>query len=341
VFLVGSVYVLLAAGIDLGELRNLFPEGLIVVGALVVVGRPLLVVLSAWGSSMSWRERVFLSAVAPRGVVAASLAGVVALEATPRLGSDEGQIVSMVFVVIGMTIAVQSAYAGPLARWLKVFPMTTVVVGAGETGRRLASKIVSSGEDVRLIDRDEGAVQRAREEGFEVVLGDVTEVDVMKKARMDEATRVVITLQSDDQALLVARHATSTFGVKQVVARVDKPENESLFRELGVAYVSPSQAMASEMALVLHEPQIASLLAGVEEDFEAAQVTVTNPAAEVAIEAISQFRGTLVVLLRRGPSTLMPNGKTRLQVGDTVTIFGRSGDLARARAALVLEGATN
>ncbi len=338
VFLVGSVYVLLAAGVELDQLRALFPEGLLVVGALAFIGRPLLVILSTWGSNMSWRERVFLSAVAPRGVVAASLAGVVALEASPRLGSDEGQIVAMVFVVIATTIAVQSAYAGPLARWLKVYPMTTIVAGAGETGRRLASKLVSNGEDVRLIDSDEGAAQKAREEGFEVVLGDVTSIDVMRRARMNEASTVVITLQSDDQALLVAQHATSTFGVKNVIARVDKPENEALFRDLGVSAVSPSEAMASEMATVLREPQMAGLLAGVEEDFEAVQVTVTNPSAQVPIEAIQSLRGTLVVLHRRGPVTLMPNGKTRLQVGDTVTVFGRSSDLARVRAGLSLEG---
>lgn len=338
VFLVGSVYVLLAAGIDLDELRSIFPEALLVVGALAFIGRPLLVILSTWRSNLTWRERFFLSAVAPRGVVAASLAGVVALEATPRLAADDGPIVSMVFVVIALTIAVQSAYAGLLSRWLKVYPMTTVIAGAGETGRRLASKLVSSGEDVRLIDSDEAAVQKARDEGFEVVLGDVTSVDTMKKARMDEASTVVITLQSDENALLVARHATTTFGVKNVIARVDSPANETLFRELGVAAVSPSEAMATEMATVITEPQTAGLLAAVEEDFEAAQVTVTNPAVQVPIESVLQLRGTLVVLLRRGPTTLMPNGKTRLQVGDTVTIFGRSTDLARARAALSLEG---
>src|SRR5690606_14252729 len=74
VFLVGSVYVLLAAGIDLEELRGIFPEALLVVGALAFVGRPLLVILSTWRSNLTWRERFFLSAVAPRGVVAASLA---------------------------------------------------------------------------------------------------------------------------------------------------------------------------------------------------------------------------------------------------------------------------
>jgi Trk K+ transport system NAD-binding subunit len=155
---------------------------------------------------------------------------------------------------------------------------------------------------------------------------------------MNEAASVVITLQNDEQALLVARHAASTFGVKNVVARVSTRENEALFEEMGVAAVSPSEAMASELATIIREPQLATLLAGRDEDFEAAQLVITNPAAQVPIESFQPLRGTLIVLLRRGPQAMMPNGKTRLQVGDTVTIFGRSSDIAAARAALSLEG---
>lgn len=338
VFLVGSVYVLLAAGIDLDELRGLFPEALVVVGALAFLGRPLLVVLSSWGSNLDWRERVFLSAVAPRGVVAASLAGVVALEATPRLANDGGPLVAMVFVVIATTIAVQSAYAGIISRWLKVYPMTTVIAGAGATGRHLASKLTSAGRDVVLLDSDEASVTRAREEGFDVVLGDIGSIDALRKARLADATAFVITTPDDDRALLAARLATTEFGCRNVIARVDEPVNATVFRDLGVTVVSPSEATAAEIAMALGEPQIAGLLAAVEEEFEAVQVVVTNPAAAVPIEAIPGLKGTLAVLLRRGSLSIMPNGKTRLQLGDSLTIFGRSPDLARAKGALSLEG---
>lgn len=338
VFLVGSVYVLLAAGIDLDELRRIFPEALFVVAALVLVGRPLLVVLSSRGSNLSWRERLFLSAVAPRGVVAASLAGVVAVEATPRLASDGGPLVALVFVVIAMTIAVQSAYAGILSRWLKVDPMTTVIAGAGAIGRHLASKLASMGRDVVLIDADEESVTRAREDGFDVVLGDVANIETLAKARLGEATAFVITTPDADRALLAARIATTEFGCTNVVARVDEPRNIPVFRDLGVTVVSPSEATAAEIATALGEPQIAGLLAAIEEEFEAIQVVVTNPAAAVPIEAIPALKGTLAVLLRRGAVSIMPDGKTRLQIGDSVTLFGRSADLQRARSALSLEG---
>lgn len=77
VFLIAVVYVLLAAAVDVEALADLWPRGFLVVGVLAFVGRPLLVALATATSDLSWREPAFLGAVAPRGVVAASLASVV------------------------------------------------------------------------------------------------------------------------------------------------------------------------------------------------------------------------------------------------------------------------
>ncbi|MGH2632606.1 MAG: cation:proton antiporter, partial [Tepidiformaceae bacterium] len=102
-FLVASVYVLLAASVRVQSVLDLWPAGFIVVAVLILIGRPLLIAVATARSDLSWRERAFLAAVAPRGVVAASLAGVVALEATQRLGADESEFVAMVFVVLAVT----------------------------------------------------------------------------------------------------------------------------------------------------------------------------------------------------------------------------------------------
>ena len=112
-FLIATVYVLLAASVSWDAIMDLWPEGIFVVLTLVLIGRPLLVVLATWRSELSWQERAFLSAVAQRGVVAASLAAVVAIKAKDLTDGSETDLVAMVFVVIVLTIVIQSAYAGP------------------------------------------------------------------------------------------------------------------------------------------------------------------------------------------------------------------------------------
>ena len=334
VWLIASVYVLLAAGISIDDLTGLWPEGLIVVAILALVGRPLLIALASIGSGLNWREQAFLSAVAPRGVVAASLAGVVAVEASALAGSDASRLVAMVFVVILLTIGIQSAYAGTLARLLRVQPMTTIVAGAGEVGRRVAMLIAGSGEPVLVVETDDGAVVRAREEGLEVLVGDISDTAVLEKIRLHEAKALLLATPDDARNLLAAQLARSKFNCESVFVRVNDIANIEAFQKLGVVPVSQSEAVASELARMVAGPMFQDVLAQVAEDVTVARVVVTSASAQREIQAIPELRGTLVVLVTRGRDSVIPNGRTELRLGDIVTIFGSLPDLAAARGGL-------
>ena len=78
VMLVGLLFVLLAADVSVADLRALGRPGLIVVAGLVAVVRPLSVWFATMGSKLSGRERMFIAAVAPRGIVAAAVASITA-----------------------------------------------------------------------------------------------------------------------------------------------------------------------------------------------------------------------------------------------------------------------
>jgi NhaP-type Na+/H+ or K+/H+ antiporter len=133
VFLLASVYVLLAASIDLDHVTAVLPGGLVVILVLVLVARPAVVAAATAGSALTRGERVLMAAVAPRGVVAASLAAFVAAHAGPRLGAHGDSFVALVFLMILMTTGVQSWYARALGRRLGV------VSGGGERGAAAAT----------------------------------------------------------------------------------------------------------------------------------------------------------------------------------------------------------
>jgi NhaP-type Na+/H+ or K+/H+ antiporter len=336
-FLIATVYVLLAADISIDALRDLWPNGIYVVLALVLVGRPLLVFLSTWGSSLTMRERLFLAAVAPRGVVAASLAGVVAIEAGGLIQNQE-RFVAMVFVVIAVTVSVQSAYAGPLSKLLRVQPLVTLIAGSGDVGRRVAERLKNSGEDVVLVEHDEQQVVAAREAGFEVVLGDIGRAETLRKAGIGDAHSFILATPSDDRNLLAAQLAKADFGVENVYARVNDPDNMHAFQELGVVVVNPAEAVADELALMVTEPILSDLVSPADSDLTVARVVVTNASAQVRIQNAEALQGALVVLVRRGTSRIIPNGRTQLRLGDTVTMFGKTDAIERARRFLALGG---
>ncbi len=337
-FLVSAVYVLLAAGIELDKLSDVAIKGLILTAILAFVARPLLIALATFRSNLSFRERIFLALVGPRGVVAASLAGVVAVEAGGQLGVEEASFIAAVFVVIAATISVQSAYAGPLARFLKVYPLTTVIAGAGETGRRLAAKLVANGERVVMIEGDESVAVKAREEGFEVILGDAGSIEIQKRAGLADANVFVVALPDDDRSLLAAQLARTHFGCERVVARVDNPANFGVFEAAGVMVVNPNEAVAAELVGVLAGAPSLQALSLPEDNLEAVRITVTNPEAQITLERQEALRGTLVMLVRRGGRGFLPTGKTRIQLGDQVTVFGPSDALRTARQGLTLGG---
>lgn len=88
--------------------------------ALILVGRPLAVLLSTHGSHLNWRERAFLAWLAPRGIVAASVASVFALDLRGAGRSDAERLITLTFLVIVSTVVVYGLTAAPLARWLGV-----------------------------------------------------------------------------------------------------------------------------------------------------------------------------------------------------------------------------
>ena len=77
--LIGALFILLAGRLDFERFESFGVSGLFAVLAMMFVARPLSIVLCTWGSDLGWNERTFLAWVAPRGIVAASMASLFAL----------------------------------------------------------------------------------------------------------------------------------------------------------------------------------------------------------------------------------------------------------------------
>ncbi len=127
----------------------------------------------------------------------------------------------------------------------KAESLYVVVVGCGRIGSIVATKLSVSGSNVVVIDSDETALESLPEEftGFKII-GDVTEISVLRDAKLDKAD-VLLALTGDDNTnFMVASVAKRFFGVKRVIARVNEPANEDIFKEFDIEIVSPTQLAA-------------------------------------------------------------------------------------------------
>jgi trk/ktr system potassium uptake protein len=110
-----------------------------------------------------------------------------------------------------------------------------VVAGAGKVGYHLARALVADHE-VLVIELDPGRVDFIAEElGTDVIMqGDACDAATMERAGMERADLVVAATGDDDDNLTFCQIAKARFNVPRAVARINNPQNEGLFRQLGI-----------------------------------------------------------------------------------------------------------
>ncbi|MCB0360438.1 MAG: cation:proton antiporter, partial [Bdellovibrionales bacterium] len=163
--LLGTLFILLSARLSFDQFEEFGLNGALVVAVVMFVVRPISIALCSWGLDFEWRERAFLSWIAPRGIVAASMASIFAL-----LLEQNGQIENPRFVetftysIIVSTIILQGFTAGGLARILGLRlarPRGWLIVGAHPFGRELARFIRGQAHvPVLLVDTNIRAVRQ-------------------------------------------------------------------------------------------------------------------------------------------------------------------------------------
>lgn len=101
--ILGGLFIVLAASIDLGDVVDHLPGALALSALLIVVARPAAVYLSTVGSRLRWGERAYLMCVSPRGIVAATVSALFALE-LEEFGEPVEALVPVTYTVIVVTV---------------------------------------------------------------------------------------------------------------------------------------------------------------------------------------------------------------------------------------------
>ncbi len=184
--LIGSLFILLAARLEVAQFTRFGVGGALAVAAMMLVVRPASIGLCSWGLGFTWRERLFLSWIAPRGIVAASMASLISLRLEEIGATDRPRFAeTFAYSVIIATVLLQGLTAKPLARWLRLSrpsPTGWVLVGAHTFARQLAKLIAPRVKDpVVLVDNNPGNVRGALAEGCAAVLADARDTKLLER----------------------------------------------------------------------------------------------------------------------------------------------------------------
>jgi Kef-type K+ transport system membrane component KefB len=227
VLLIGLLFVLLAAGVRIDDVLALGWNGLAIVGLLVFVVRPLNVFLSTLGSDLSLRERLFVSWIAPRGIVAAAIASVAAT-ALESQGIEGGpELRAMVFMCIAGTVILAGLTGGPMATLLQVrLPgrETVAILGAQGLGLELANQLKNADVPVVFLDANPTNCRRAEEAGFQVVYGDALQERTLQRARFESVGSAIGLTPNQMLNSIFASRARENFGVPRGYVAAINPE---------------------------------------------------------------------------------------------------------------------
>jgi NhaP-type Na+/H+ or K+/H+ antiporter len=177
VVLTSVLFILLASRLDLERLRTVGWEGPVFLALLIFVVRPACVFFATLGTKLSWAERIFLGWMAPRGVVAAAVSSVFALELLElhRRGVEVAgseRLVPVMFLVIIGTVSVYGLSASWLAGRLGIAdaePQGLLIAGADPFVRDVAAVVQQEGFSVLLVDTNYENVRAARMAGLSTV----------------------------------------------------------------------------------------------------------------------------------------------------------------------------
>ena len=200
--LIGLLFMLLASRLELQQFLDFGLRGLLSVLAVMFIVRPLAITVCSWGLGFSWRELTFLSWVAPRGIVAASMASLIAIN-LEKAGAENARMVeTFAYSVIVATIFIQGMTAGPLATVLGVKREEArgwLIIGAHTYARRIAAFIHDvAGDPVALVDTNARAIQAARNERLVAFREDAREVDLLDRLELADIGHLLALTDNED-----------------------------------------------------------------------------------------------------------------------------------------------
>jgi trk system potassium uptake protein TrkA len=198
-----------------------------------------------------------------------------------------------------------------------------VVAGAGKVGHHLVRALVADHE-VLIIEIDPARVEFiAADLGPEVIMqGDAADAATMERAGMERADLVVAVTGDDEDNLTVCQIAKAKFSVPRAVARINNPQNESLFRNLGIdATVSATNLIMGHIEQELPWRGLIPVLTLQARGLEIVEVRVPREASIVGrqIRQLLLPQGSLICLVIDSEGTpRLPSADTTIHAEDII-----------------------
>lgn len=218
------------------------------------------------------------------------------------------------------------------------------VIGLGQFGRAIATKLARKGAEVIAIDNSEVNVQQIKDEVALAVVMDATDPKALKAQGIEEMDAVVLAIGKDfESQLLCAAHLTE-MEVNRIIARAHGKHQRMIMQKIGITEIlSPEDEVGKIVAERLLNPNLISYLE-LPDDYEIVEIRAPKGILNRTLEDVGlrdKYKLTVITIkrefseMRNGMEHTeqhvlgVPSSKTVISENDTLMIFGQVKDIQR------------
>lgn len=190
VLLISILFILLAANINIEDMMLLYnwKSGVLFLIVIFII-RPLAVFLSTAGSTLKTNEKIFISWVGPRGIVAAGIASLFGSKLI-KSGIDGAEYLTpLVFMIVLGTVLLNATTARLFAKVVKVFLTKSegiLIIGAGKLSILIGGYLQQNNRHVVLVDSNNDNIKKAKELGLEALKEDIFSEDLTDNIELND-----------------------------------------------------------------------------------------------------------------------------------------------------------
>jgi len=212
--------------------------------------------------------------------------------------------------------------------------MYIVIIGAGKVGYFLAKRLCEDKHTISVVDKDRTLCEEiAKELGALVINGDGCEPRILEEAGIERADVVAAVTGDDEDNLIICQLAKEKFNVRRTVGRVNNPDNEHTFAELGVDVpVDSTKLIARVIEEEVSFSDFVNLMSFKRGKLAIVRVDLPadSPVINKEVKDISLPADSVLVSILRGEEVIVPKGNTVLKPQDDVialTVIGNEPQL--------------
>lgn len=218
--------------------------------------------------------------------------------------------------------------------------MYIMVIGGGQLGYFLAKGLLGEGHEVLVIEKDAAICEKiSREMGSVCLRGDGCETSTLAQTGTGRADMFIAVTGDDEDNLIACQVAKHRFKVPYTIARVRNPENEVLFKKLGIdVTVSSTRIILEHIEREVPSHPLAHLLTIQDRGLEIVEVKIPDDATTVG-KAVKELplpeEAVLSLIIRRQRKPIVPTASTAIEAGDQIIAVTPADTEDALRAALI------